>query len=70
MTIPKQTKEYVISLTKQALVALKNNQFEAAEDYLRSANGELHDANMEYPESFGVNTGFDVILSHKKLKFR
>jgi hypothetical protein len=68
MVVTKQTKEYVISLTKQALVALKNNQFETAEDLLRSAKGELHDANMDMPH-MSVNAGFDVVSSHKKLKF-
>jgi len=63
-----QTKAYVITLTKQALVALKNNQFEAAEDLLRSAHGELHDAIMDMP-NINVNTGFGVVSSHKKLKF-
>jgi phage gp29-like protein len=46
MTIPKQTKEYVITLTQHALKALRRNEFESAEDYLNSAYGELHDANL------------------------
>ena len=55
-----QTKAYVISLTKQALAALKNNQFEAAEDLLRSAKGELHDANMDsLPKPMRVGSGWD-----------
>lgn len=69
MTVTKQTKDYVISLTQNALRALRNNQFEAAEDYLRSAKGELHDAIMGIEENFGVNTSFDVIKTSKKLKF-
>ena len=67
MTISKETKAYVISLTQQALTALKNNQFEDAEDYLRSAKGELHDSNMNMSH-MNVGGGFDIIPSHKKLK--
>jgi hypothetical protein len=36
MVVTTQTKEYVIGLIKQALDSIKRNQFEDAEDYLRS----------------------------------
>ncbi len=44
MVVTKQTKEYVLSLIKLAQKSMKDNKFESAEDYLRSAKGELHDA--------------------------
>jgi len=75
MVVTKQTKAYVISLTKQALTALKNNQHEAAEDYLRSAHGELSDAindindNSRLNVGFGINTGLNIVSTRKKLKF-
>ena len=68
MAVTKETKSYVISLTQQALKALRNNQFEDAEDLLRSAKGELHDANMN-TSHMSVGGGFDVVPSYKKLKF-
>ncbi len=46
MVVSKQQKTYIISLTQQALSALKNNQFDTAESFLRSATGELHEINM------------------------
>lgn len=61
--VTKQTKDYVIALTKQALVALKRNEFESAEDYLRSTHGELKDDIRISGNDFGV------VSSHKKLKF-
>ena len=68
MAVTKETKSYLITLTQQALKALRNNQFEDAEDFLRSAKGELHDANMDMPH-MSVVGGFDVVPSYKKLKF-
>lgn len=50
MVVTKQVKEYVISLTKQSLTAMKKNQFEEALDLLRSAKGELNDAIMNIPD--------------------
>lgn len=67
MTVTKETKAYIISLIKDALSAMGKNQFESAEDYLRSAKGELHDANMG-SSSLGVGGGFDVVPSFRKLK--
>jgi len=67
MTVTNETKIYVIDLINKALSSMKRNQFEDAEDYLRSAKGELHDANMG-SSSLSVGGGFDVIASHKKLK--
>ena len=67
MTVTKETKAYVISLIQNALLAMKQNQFESAEDYLRSAKGELHDANMG-SSSLSVGGGFDVITTKGKLK--
>jgi len=64
MTISKETKAYVISLTKQALVALENNNFGAAEDYLRSANGELHDSLMDLMDMSHVKSRIDILKIH------
>lgn len=67
MTVSTETKAYVLNLIKKAETSMKNNQFEDAEDYLRSAKGELHDANMG-SSSLSVGGGFDVVPSFGKLK--
>jgi cellobiose-specific phosphotransferase system component IIA len=60
-------------LIQQALTAMKRNQFEDAEDLLRSAKGELHDSNMNMPHmGSGMSmqsTRFNIISSQKKMKF-
>ena len=68
MTVSKETKEYVIDLLNKALIYMRRNQFEDAEDYIRSAYGELRDSNKDMPH-MGIGTEFDVHLTHSKLKF-